>query len=376
VLQEIWNNILEFLSKLILPDWGAIISFLPVAILGLVVLVFVLLLAGYARLGPRRRGGGPRPPLPPAGVHEGPRSYAPIFAGVGVGLALWGLVIGGWALFLGIAALVLTLIYWLREGLRDYEHLPDAERPPPLPAVAHDGPPPGVHMIGPSFLPLLGALGVSALLFGLVFGPWLIGAGVIILIVTLLAWLRDGRREYDLAVKADRTGHLDVLPPPRWPKALLTFCAVVFVAGIALNAGLLGGGEAAGGEVPSGRPGASGAPPPPPGGSGAPAPSGGTGGGPSLPAADAVVVAEGTQFTTPDVKAPADEPFTIAFDNRDTGQPHDVDIVGPDGNKVFDGEIVTGPKVVTYNVPALAPGTYPFHCSVHANMTGTLTAGG
>src|SRR4029453_17791658 len=165
MLQEIWNNILDFLSKLILPDWGSIIAFLPIAILGLVVLVFILLLAGYARLGPRHRGGAPRPPVQPAGVHEGPRSYAPIFAGIGTGLALWGLVVGGWGLVLGIAALVLTLLYWLREGLRDYEHLPDAEKPPRLPAVAHEGPPPGVHMIGPSFLPPPRALGVAALLF-------------------------------------------------------------------------------------------------------------------------------------------------------------------------------------------------------------------
>jgi plastocyanin len=28
----------------------------------------------------------------------------------------------------------------------------------------------------------------------------------------------------------------------------------------------------------------------------------------------------------------------------------------------------------TFEVPALAAGTYPFACTVHANMTGTLTA--
>jgi plastocyanin len=41
---------------------------------------------------------------------------------------------------------------------------------------------------------------------------------------------------------------------------------------------------------------------------------------------------------------------------------------------VYDAEITTGPVVTVYEVPALAAGAYPFRCSVHANMTGTLTA--
>ena len=39
------------------------------------------------------------------------------------------------------------------------------------------------------------------------------------------------------------------------------------------------------------------------------------------------------------------------------------------------GDLVTGVATTTYNVPALKAGTYPFVCTVHANMTGTLTAG-
>ncbi len=35
---------------------------------------------------------------------------------------------------------------------------------------------------------------------------------------------------------------------------------------------------------------------------------------------------------------------------------------------------MTGPKVIVYNVPALAAGTYTFSCSVHPSMTGTLTS--
>jgi plastocyanin len=34
---------------------------------------------------------------------------------------------------------------------------------------------------------------------------------------------------------------------------------------------------------------------------------------------------------------------------------------------------VTGPIIEIYDVPALPAGTYAFVCSVHPNMTGTLT---
>jgi plastocyanin len=43
------------------------------------------------------------------------------------------------------------------------------------------------------------------------------------------------------------------------------------------------------------------------------------------------------------------------------------------GGSVFKGEIVSG-KQATYQVPALAAGTYTFICEVHPNMKGTITA--
>ena len=41
--------------------------------------------------------------------------------------------------------------------------------------------------------------------------------------------------------------------------------------------------------------------------------------------------------------------------------------------EVFKGEIFNGPAKKDYQVPALKAGSYPFTCSVHPNMTGTLT---
>ena len=72
--------------------------------------------------------------------------------------------------------------------------------------------------------------------------------------------------------------------------------------------------------------------------------------------------------------APADAPFTLSFDNQDAGIPHDVQIKDAAGAVVFKTDVFPGAEKRDYSVPALAAGAYPFVCSVHPNMTGTLTA--
>ncbi|MHB8398159.1 MAG: cupredoxin domain-containing protein [Candidatus Limnocylindrales bacterium] len=96
----------------------------------------------------------------------------------------------------------------------------------------------------------------------------------------------------------------------------------------------------------------------------------------ATPAPGATVVditAQNIAFTTTSVTAPAGKPFAIVFDNQDSGVPHNVEIKDSTGAVVFKGAIVTGVIKTTYDVPALAAGTYPFQCTVHPNMTGTLT---
>ena len=172
--------------------------------------------------------------------------WSPIFAAIGTALLMWGLVYGGPMLWLGVLALVLTLLYWLAEGMRTYDHDVGATVPA-LPAEVHEGPPPGVHMPGPSFRPFLGALGVSILMAGLVFGGWLLVAGVVALILTLVGWLVDAVKEYRNAVAADETGHLEPLPAPRTPSLMLSVLGVIFVGEILLQTGLLPPGSASGG---------------------------------------------------------------------------------------------------------------------------------
>lgn len=100
--------------------------------------------------------------------------------------------------------------------------------------------------------------------------------------------------------------------------------------------------------------------------SGSAAPSGGAG--PTLK-----IGATNSTYDTAALEAPAGAAFHIAFTNNDAGVPHNVQIKAADGSEPFKGSLLTGAASVTYDVPALAAGTYTFSCVVHPNMTGTLT---
>ena len=117
--------------------------------------------------------------------------------------------------------------------------------------------------------------------------------------------------------------------------------------------------------VPSGPPTAPGGPPSPP----APAcsPSGTT----------LQISAQAVAFDKACLAAPADTAFTIEFDNQDAGVPHNVEVFSDPsaterlGGATDAGDFITGPKQITYRVPALPAGNYYFHCDLHpAQMHG------
>jgi cupredoxin-like protein len=359
------------------PDWGSLITLLPIAMAALVVLYLLWNVARFATAPPTRRGVRRLTPVPPPGVHMPGPTFAPVFGAVGAFLLMFGLIAGGPALPLGVVALFLTLLYWGREALTDYDHIPDVATEGGsmtlLPAVVHQGPPPGVHMPGPSFRPFLGALGSALLVFGVVFGGWFLVAGVVVLVITLLGWLRDARAEFVAVEEADETGHIDTGPAPRWPLPTLAAIVGIVVIAAILQSKILPIGS---GAVPVASPGASGAPAPSGSGSAGGSQAPGGGGGPSAApiAADVIVTAEGIQWTTPSVQAPTGKAFSLALDNRDT-QPHDIAIKDASGKEVYKTDVVTGPKVQIFQAPALTGGAYTFACTIHPNMTGTLTAG-
>ena len=88
---------------------------------------------------------------------------------------------------------------------------------------------------------------------------------------------------------------------------------------------------------------------------------------------DLSISAENTRFSTDCLAASANHPFTVSFDNKDSGVPHNVNILSASGSSLFKGQIITGSNSVSYHVGALKPGTYTFRCDVHPDaMQGTF----
>ena len=367
MIEDLWTQFIAFTSKLVVPDWGALVALIPVGLAIAVVLYLVWIFLRFGSAGPTRRGKQRMAPRPPAGVHMPGPSFAPILGAIGVLFLGFGLVAGGLWAAVGVMILALTLLYWGRESLREYDtaaiHGGDVVIVGALPAPAGH-PPEGVHVPPPTFRPLLAAMSMAILVGGLVLGGWALVLGLIATVVTLLGWLWDATREYRATEHADVTGHLDAGGNPAWPKA--TFAALAVIVGFALllSSNVLP--NSSGDQAPAGS-----------GGPAASAPAGGGGSGPPPasqgPQADAVLTAQGTQFLEPTITIPAGKPFTLALDNKDT-LPHNVVLKDASGAKVFEGAIVTGPVVKVYDVPAIPAGTYTFVCAVHSNMTGTATA--
>jgi plastocyanin len=355
-MEALYRSILDLLSKIVIPDWGELIKLLPLGLAALVLLWLLLTVRLFATAGPTRRAPARLSPAPPPGVHMPGGSLAPILGAVGAASLFAGLVIGGTAALIGAVILVLGLLYWGREAVRDYDRATHAET---LPAVVRAEPPPGVHLPGPSFRPLLGAIGTAALMAGLVYGGWVLATGVVILVATLVGWLVDARKEYVQVELADRTGHLENIPAPGWPKGFLQAAAVLFTLAVLAQAGVLP-------PLPSSTGGEA----------GSPTPSGGTEGGGEL-ATQFTIVAKNIAFDTHEIAVPPNTPFTIDFANQDApGVVHDIDIRQPDKTTVVqDQELTDGGETTTYSYDGLPPGTYVFICSIHPvpQMTGTIT---
>ena len=106
-------------------------------------------------------------------------------------------------------------------------------------------------------------------------------------------------------------------------------------------------------------------------------------GAPSVAASGGTCSPNGTQlaisafdskFDKDCLAAPANNAFTIDFNNLDRGIPHNVAIYKSDSDEqpLFKGELIEGPKRTTYSVPALPQGQWVFRCDPHPDMHGTF----
>jgi len=367
MLEELWHDLIGFLERFIVPNWGLLIALLPVFLLIPVLGYLAWLFYRFSNAGPTRRGKRRVPPATPAGIHMPGPSFAPVLGAIGLFFTVFGMVAGGPWLLVGLLVLAMTLLYWGREALREYDSVRRSEGQAVvvggLPAPIGRAPE-GVHIPPPSFRPILVALSLTMLVAGMIVGGWALFLGLIAMAITLLGWLWDSRKEYKAVQEADTTGHLEMGDAPAWPKATFAVLAILVAVTVLFTSGILPNSSDVAAPAASTAPGAGGATG---GGTASAAPSGAP-----LPAADAVLTAQNVTFDPTALTAPAAKPFTIAFDNRDT-LPHDMVIKDAAGATVFHGELVTGPKVVVYDVPAIPAGSYTFVCSVHSNMTGTLT---
>ena len=90
------------------------------------------------------------------------------------------------------------------------------------------------------------------------------------------------------------------------------------------------------------------------------------------------ITASDNKYDKDCLAVPANQASTIAFDNQDRGIPHNVSIYEDDtaSKALFKGEIIDGPKKITYNVPALPEGRYFFRCDPHPEfMYGNFIVG-
>ena len=353
------DTLLGVAAVFITPDWNGLLALFPVFLAILFIAWIAFTARKWATVGPSRRAPARIQPVTPAHVHMPGGSSAPIFVAFGAGFLFTGLVVGGIGLVIGVTAMIVTLLVWFREAMRDYDHI---EALPQLPAIVHEGPPPGVHMPGPSIRPFLGALGAGALFMGLVFGGWVLVLAVVFLVWTLLGWLVDFTAEYRKVEEADRTGHLENIPDRRLPLRALQVFAVAFIVLGAVQLGII----PPAGSATAGGPGASGTP----AGSGAPGP-----GGP--PPGALAVTAKNIEYDVKTLEVPAGKAFTIFFKNDDPASvPHDIDLHSADGSQLIkDQPTINGGTSKAYEYDALQPGTYEYQCSVHPvpAMTGTIT---
>ena len=398
---DVINQFFQMLQQVILPNWPDLIPLLPWVLVAFVIVALAGLAWVWVGTMGRNRSRVPKPlagGAPPPGVHLPGPSRWPFVAPIGAALLLFSIVLppknaagdtiglfNFWLFLLGIVVTLIAIIGWLRDAGREWratDHPAEAHaaalpagtsaaialapgmvmhrpRPgafeaaervaqaPPKPVE----PPPGVHLPGPSPWPLFGPIGATVMLYGIIFSGALVVGGLILTLIAILGWYLDAGHEY---FTTEEFGH--AVPATRdpvkvWPRRLVPVYGAVILFSFLIALAPIGM-SALNGLTPA---------------KASPTPV-------AVPA-EPKLEAQGVKFLSSTLVVPAGRPFNLIFNNNDAGVPHNVQIDSSDKSQTFfDGQIVTGVTTVSYNVPALQPGTYYFLCKVHPTMNGTLTA--
>lgn len=384
------EQILQVIEQLVMPDWPGLIALIPLLFVGLIVLFAGLLALQWRRTSARN---SPRVPLrlaagaTPPGIHLPGPSRWPFVLPIGAALILFALVLptrdeAGQVTLpvnlplvgLGLLVTLVAIAGWLLEAMREWRataHTSEAvagalapgtrpigalspgsdaglarRRPPPEP-------PPGVHLPGPSPWPFFAPIGAALIVFGLILSPALLLGGLVLAIVAAAGWYREAGHEYR---STEQVGHAVPLtrdPEKAWPHRLVPLFVVVAAFSVLIALAPLGlqwlGGLA-----------------PPPPGEATPAP---------VPDVPEITARTAVSFETDILVVPCCRDFELVFYNEHDGGFHNVEITaGVGGETLFEGERITGPDEITYQVPELAEDDYYFLCTVHPNMNGTVQA--
>ena len=402
-IEDAWNALLDLIGQLIAPDWGWLVSLLPL-LLGLLtaaVLVYLLWLRtanavwNVSRL-PRPR----RAPPTPAGLHLPGPSLWPFLLPLGAAMMIGSLIFkpGRTApptidpntgatiiappasptelvnlplLVIGFVVVMIGIIGWYRDANRELRHVEEADaghlaHPPaaeqltagleaqPVEVAAGHEAPAGIHVPGPSPWPFFAPIAGAFTLFGLLVSPALLVGGIVMCVIAVAGWYRDASREYTYVEAGEAPEPRTRDPERAFPKVLFGAFVLIGLASFAVaTLPAIVGGATAG-----------------------PSPSASASGGGGAPGTKITITAVGIQFTPTQLTVAANQPLTITFDNRDSVQHNIAIFAGSDASApvVFRGTVFAGPKAMDYAVPALASGSYYFHCDVHPTMTGTITA--
>ncbi len=362
-----WNQALDLLSQVVTPLWATLLQYIPLLLLGLTVLVMLSIVRSWARNASRNASRVPRP-LPagpvPDGIHMPSGSLWPFVAPIGLVLIFFALAVGGGeGVFLNIPIALVGIVIgvvgaagWYRDARHEYDQL-DAhdhglllvDETPGSGAPAAVVIPDGIHMPGPSPWPFLAPIGLFFIFLGLVLGPLLIVAGMFIGAAAAVGWYVDANREF---VQVEAGHHAEPVtrdPVQVFPHKLVPIFGAIAAVAIVFTLApwlltFLPQQTAAGDD------------------------------GPPATTTPFLSAATATNFDQGRIVIPANTAVVLTFDNNQAGVPHNVEILDPANTDqpLFLGETITGVATIDYQLPPLPPGTYPFLCTIHPPMIGTV----